>query len=109
MKRAAGCAALGALLLLCAATFAMRSMYIPGITFLVLGVGFAIWVTLATAGARLERESGPPTGGEVLDPLLKEPLRLRQMSKHRDGRRRVRVEIRFGRRGRRVIEGSRLV
>src|SRR3954449_6274798 len=51
----------------------------------------------------------PPPGGEVIDPLLKEPLRLGQMSKHRDGRRRVRVEIRFGRRGRRVIEGSRLV
>jgi uncharacterized protein (DUF58 family) len=130
VKRAAGSAALGVLLLLCAATFAMRSMYIPGITFLALGLGFAIWVTLASAGARLERESGPPTveedspwpmrmvvksgvipppGGEVIDPLLKEPLRLGQMSKHRDGRRRVRVEIRFGRRGRRIIEGSALV
>ena len=61
VKRAAGSAALGALLLLCAATFAMRSMYVPGITFLVLGLGFAIWVTLARgAPARLERESGRP-------------------------------------------------
>src|SRR5439155_26735175 len=101
MKRAAGSAAFGLVLLLCAATFAIRSMYIPGVTFLVLGVGFAIWVTLAAAGARLEREPGPPTveedapwplrivvtsgilpppGGEVVEPLLKAPLRLSQLS-----------------------------
>jgi uncharacterized protein (DUF58 family) len=130
MKRAAGSAALGALLLLCAATFAMRSMYIPGITFLALGVGFAIWVTLAMGGARLQREPGPatveedspwplrivvttglvpPPGGEVIEPLLKEPLRLAQMKAGRDGKRRVRVEVRFGRRGRREIQAARLV
>jgi uncharacterized protein (DUF58 family) len=105
-------------------------MYIPGITFLVLGVGFAIWVTLAAAGARLERESGPatveedqpwplrivvttgvvpPPGGDVIEPLLKKPLRLSQLSVGRDGKRRVRVEVRFSRRGRRPIETSRLV
>lgn len=130
MKRAAGSAALGAVLLLCAATFAMRSMYIPGITFLVLGAGFAIWVTLASAGARLEREPGPatveedspwplkivvttgivaPPGGEVIEPLLKQSLRLSQMSAGRDGKRRLRVEVRFSRRGRRLIEDARLV
>src|SRR4051812_48362853 len=130
MKRAAGSAALGAVLLLCAATFAMRSMYIPGITFLVLGAGFAIWVTLASAGARLERQPGPatveeeaawplkivvttgvvpPPGGEVVEPLLKTPLRLSQMSVGRDGKRRLRVEVRFSRRGRRVIEDARLI
>src|SRR3954447_19336287 len=130
MRRAAGSAALGAVLLLCAATFAIRSMYIPGVTFLVLGLGFAIWVTLATAGARLEREPGPatveedapwplrivvttgivpPPGGEVIEPLLKAPLRLSKMGVGRDGKRRVRVEVRFGRRGRRTIQGARLV
>jgi uncharacterized protein (DUF58 family) len=130
MRRAAGSAALGAVLLLCAATFAIRSMYIPGVTFLVLGVGFAIWVTLATAGAGLKREPGPatveedapwplrivvttgivpPPGGEVIEPLLKAPLRLSKMGVGRDGKRRVRVEVRFGRRGRRRIEGARLV
>ena len=130
MKRAAGSAALGVVLLLCAATFAMRSMYIPGITFVVLGVGFAIWVTLAAAGARLEREPGPatveedatwplkivvttgivpPPGGEVVEPLLKKPLRLAQMKPGRDGKRRLRVEVRFSRRGRRPIEEARLV
>jgi uncharacterized protein (DUF58 family) len=130
MRRAAGSAALGAVLLLCAATFAIRSMYIPGVTFLVLGLGFAIWVTLAMAGARLEREPGPatveedapwplrvavttgvvpPPGGEVSEPLLKAPLRLSKMGVGRDGKRRVRVEVRFGRRGRRTIQGARLV
>src|SRR4051794_1560950 len=105
-------------------------MYIPGVTFLVLGVGFAIWVTLAAGGAKLEREPGPatveedspwplrvvvttgvvpPPGGEVIEPLLKQPLRLSQMSLSRDGKRRVRVEVRFGRRGRRAIETARLV
>jgi uncharacterized protein (DUF58 family) len=116
--------------LLCAALFAMRSMYIPGITFLALGAGFAIWVTLAAAGARMERQPGPATveedspwplrivvstgimpapGGEVVEPLLKRPLRLSRMPMGRDGKRRLRVEVRFGRRGRRPIENARLV
>ena len=130
MKRAAGSAALGLLLLLCAATFAMRSLYIPGLAFLVLGAGFAAWVAGAARGARLLRESGPgtveedtpwplrivvrhgllpPPGGEVVEPLLREPLRLSRMPVGRDGHRRVRVEVRFGRRGRRSIEACRLI
>ena len=130
MRRAAGSAALGLVLLLCAATFAMRSMYIPGITFLVLGAGFAIWVTLAAAGAKLEREPGPamveedspwplrivvstgiipPPGGEIVESLLPRPLRLSQLKTGRDGKRRVRVDVRFGRRGRRVIEPAKLL
>jgi uncharacterized protein (DUF58 family) len=108
----------------------MRSMYIPGITFLALGLGFAIWVTLSAAGAKLEREPGPatveedalwplrivvttgivpPPGGEVVEPLLKQPLRLSQLTVGRDGKRRVRVEVRFGRRGRREIQSAQLV
>jgi uncharacterized protein (DUF58 family) len=108
----------------------MRSMYVPGVTFLALGVGFAIWVTLATGGAKLLREPGPatieedspwplrivvtpgivpPPGGEVVEPLLKKPLRLSQMKAGRDGKRRVRVEVRFGRRGRREIQAARLI
>lgn len=130
MRRALGCAALGTLLLLGAATFAVRSMYIPGIAFVLLGVGSAIWVTLASAGARLEREPGPaiveeeapwpmrivvtpgiipPPGGHVIEPLLNDPIRLSSMGTGRDRRRRVRVEIRFGRRGRRAVEAPRLV
>jgi uncharacterized protein (DUF58 family) len=130
VRRAAGSAALGLVLLLCAATFAMRSLYVPGMTFLALGACFAAWVALAARGARLEREIGPPTveeeapwplwivvrhgllpppGGEVIEPLLREPLRLARMPVGRDGNRRARVEVRFGRRGRRAIEESRLI
>ena len=130
MRRAAGSAALGAVLLLCAATFAIRSMYVPGIAFLVLGLGFAAWVTLASTGMLVELEPGPLTveedapwpmrivvrpglipapGGEVIEPLIGKPLRLGQMSVGRDRRRRVRVEVRFGRRGRRAVERPRLV
>jgi uncharacterized protein (DUF58 family) len=96
----------------------------------VLGAVFAGWVALAARGARLEREPGPatveeeapwplrivvhhgllpPPGGEIVEPLLREPLRLSRMPVGRDGSRRVRVEVRFGRRGRRKIEACRLV
>ena len=131
MKRAAGSAALGIILLLCAATFALRSMYVPGIAFVLLGAGFAIWVALATTAASLEREPGPatvqegapwpmrlvvttglvpPPGGELIDPLLEQHINLRAMRRARARRRRAtRVEIRFGRRGRRVLGTARLV
>ena len=108
----------------------MRSLYIPGLTFLVLGAGFAAWVSLAARGARLVREPGPATveeeapwplrivvyhgilpmpGGEVIEPLLPEPLRLSRMPVARDGNRRLRMEVRFGRRGRRKIQVSKLI
>jgi uncharacterized protein (DUF58 family) len=130
VKRAAGSAALGLLLLLCAATFAMRSLYVPGLALLVLGIGFACWVVLAAAGAKLEREPGPATveedapwamrivvrsglipapGGEIHEPLIAEPIPLRGMRSRADGTKRVRVEVRFARRGRRRIEPCRLV
>jgi uncharacterized protein (DUF58 family) len=110
--------------------FAIRSLYVPGITFLALGAFSAAWVALAGRGARLDREPGPatveedapwplrivvrhgllpPPGGEVIEPLLREPLRLGRMPVARDGNRRARVEVRFGRRGRRTIEDSRLI
>lgn len=116
--------------MLCAATFALRSMYIPGIAFVVLGVGFAIWVTLAAGGAGLEREPGPPTveedapwpmrllvtrglvpppGGELIDPLLDTAIALRSMRRAGRRTRAVRVELHFPRRGRRTIAGARLV
>lgn len=108
----------------------MRSLYVPGMTFLALGACFAAWVALAARGARLEREPGPPTveeeapwplrivvrhglvpppGGEVIEPLLPEPLRLARLPVGRDGKRRARLDVRFERRGRRTIEGCRLV
>jgi uncharacterized protein (DUF58 family) len=130
VRRAAGSAALGLVLLLCAAAFALRSLYIPGLAFFVLGAGFAAWVALSALGTRLEREPGPatveedapwplriivrpgllpPPGGEVIEPLLPKPLSLSSMPVSRKGERRVRVEVRFGRRGRRVMEDCRLV
>jgi uncharacterized protein (DUF58 family) len=51
----------------------------------------------------------PPPGGEIVETLLPRPLRLSQLKTGRDGRRRVRVEVRFGRRGRRQIEPARLL
>lgn len=130
MTRAAASAALGAALLLCAATFAMRSLYVPGIAFVVLGAGFAIWVTLAAGGARVERERGPatieegaawplglvvtrglvpPPAGELIDPLADAPIALSRLRRERGGKRRLATDIRFERRGRQVIAPARLV
>jgi uncharacterized protein (DUF58 family) len=130
VKRAAGSAALGSILLLCAATFAMRSFYVPALALIALGVAFAAWVALSASGATLEREPGPatveedapwplrlivrpgilpPPGGEVVEPLLPDPLRLSRMTLGPYGVRRARIEIRFSRRGRRRIEPCRLV
>jgi uncharacterized protein (DUF58 family) len=130
VSRAAGSAALGLVLLLCAATFALQSLYVPGLTLMALGGGFALWVALAGRGALLERELGPatveedapwpllivvrpgilpPPGGEIVEPLLPEPLRLARLSPAGSGVRRGRVVVRFARRGRRVLEPCRLV
>jgi uncharacterized protein (DUF58 family) len=130
VRRAAGSAALGIVLLLCAATFAMRSLYVPGIALVVLGGGFAAWVALAARRAVLLREPGPatveedapwplrivirpgilpPPGGEVIEPLLPDPVRLSRMPVGDKGVRRVRVEVRFRRRGRRRIEPCKLI
>jgi uncharacterized protein (DUF58 family) len=129
MKRAAGSAALGFVLLLAAATFAMKSLYVPGLTLLALGALFPAWVALAATGARLEREPGPPTveeearwplrvtikpgilpapGGDLVEPLLPEPISLSRIPAGRGGVRRARVDVRFGRRGRRRLEPCRL-
>jgi uncharacterized protein (DUF58 family) len=130
VSRAAGSAALGLVLTLCAATFALRSLYVPGLALMTLGGGFAAWVALAARGARLQREPGPPTveedtpwpllivvrpgilpapGGEVIEPLLREPLPLSRLSVGDLGVRRLRIGVRFERRGRRTLEPCRLV
>ena len=106
------------------------SLYVPGIAFLLLGVGLRVWVALAAArraarararpgdgrgGARRGRCGSssrpglvPPPGGELVEPLLRAAAPA-QMPTGRDGKRRVRVDVRFGRRGRRVLEPRRLV
>lgn len=130
MRRAAGCAALGLLLLVAAATFAMDSLYVPGLALAGLGGGSALWVWVAWSGATFQRDPGPATveenapwplrlrvghgvlpapGGEIVEPLLPQPIPLRSLAADSRGDRRMRVNVRFERRGRRRIEACRLV
>ncbi len=125
MSRAAGAAALGAVLIAAAAAFDTVSLYVPGVALAATALGSAVWVWLAAAGAALVRAPGPhtveeeqpyplrlelragvlpPPGGELTDPLLRAPIVLGFGAP-----RRVRVDVRFGRRGRRVLEPGALV
>ena len=119
MSRAAGAAALGAVFIAAAVTFDTASLYLPGVTLAALALGSGLWVLLAARGAglvhapgphtveeeqpyplRLEVRSGvlPPPGGELTDPLLARPVRIGLGAP-----RRVRIDVRFARRGRRVL------
>jgi uncharacterized protein (DUF58 family) len=123
--RAIATAALGVALCLAAATVDSASLYLPGVALVTLAVGATAWVLLAASGARLVRHRGPrtvleeepypvrielragrlpPPGGELLDPLLGWPVPVA-------GRwlRRVRINVRFTRRGRRRLEPGVLV
>ena len=125
MIRALATAALGVALCLAAATFDSASLYLPGVVLVLVTVAAAAWVVLAARGARVVRHTGPPTvveeepyplrvevragllpppGGELIEPLLGWPVPI-------GGRwsRRVRINVRFSRRGRRTLEPSRLV
>jgi uncharacterized protein (DUF58 family) len=123
--RALATALLGAGLCLCAATFDSASLYVPGVALLLLGVVAAAWVELAARGARLTRRPGPhtvveeepyplrielrsgslpPPGGELLEPLLPDPVPIAGRSS-----RRLRINVRFARRGRRMLEPGVLV
>ena len=125
MIRAAWAALLGVLLVLTAAGFDTASLYLPGIGLLLLAVGSALWVGLAAHGLAVERLPGPhtvqeeepyplrlelrpglvpPPRGELHDPLLREPVSLGGRSPGR-----VRIDVRFARRGRRRFEPGLLV
>ena len=125
MSRAAGAAALGVLMALVAAAFDTASLYLPGVALLVLALGSALWVSLATRAASVARLAGPHrveeeepyplrlelrTGllplpaGELRDPLLPRPVPLGGRAATR-----VRIEVRFARRGRRRLEPGALV
>jgi uncharacterized protein (DUF58 family) len=118
-------ALLGVALCLAGGTFDTASLYVPGVGLIVIAVGSAAWVVLAAKGAtvarvpgphtvmeeepyplRVEVKSGilPPPGGELLEPLLGWPVPIA-------GRwsRRLRINVRFSRRGRRVLEPDVLV
>ena len=115
----------GLALCLAAATFDRASLYVPGVALIAIAGGAAAWVALAASGAAIERRAGPhtvteeesyplrievrsgvlpPPGGELIEPLLGWPVPIA-------GRwsRRVRINVRFSRRGRRVLEPARLV
>ena len=113
-------ALLGVALCLAGGTFDSASLYVPGVGLIVLSVGSLVWVQLAARGATVQRVPGPhtvveeepyplrvevtsgvlpPPGGELLEPLLGWPVPVA-------GRwsRRLRINVRFSRRGRRVLE-----
>ena len=125
MNRAAATAGLGLAMCLAAATFDSPSLYLPGVALLGIAVTAVAWVWMAASGATLVRHPGPhavvegepyplrielragllpPPGGELLDPLLGWPVPI-------GGRwlRRVRINVRFTRRGRRRLEPGLLV
>src|SRR4051794_9222490 len=110
----------GAVLLAAAALFDAEALYVPGVALVVLALGACAWVLTGTLGTTVERmletrralEDEPVAvtvlarpgvtilpGTELVDPLLREPLLLRPAA----GIHRVRIEVRFSRRGRRVL------
>jgi uncharacterized protein (DUF58 family) len=125
VTRAAATAALGLALCLAGATFDIPSLYVPGVALGGLGLGAAIWVGLAAWGAGIRRSAGPatvieeepyplrlevrtgvlpPPGGHLDEPLLGWPVPI-------GGRwsRRIRINVRFSRRGRHRLEAATLV
>lgn len=119
-REALATALLGLVIGLIAAALDSSALYVPGIALLGLGLLAAGWVSLAARGASVSRALGPatvvedepyplrvemrtgllpPPGGALVEPLLPAPLAV-------TGRRsrRVRVDVRFARRGRRTLE-----
>ena len=125
MSRALRTVVFGALLCLVAGAFDLPSLYVPGAALMLIGAGAVVWVWLAAQGAGVVREAGPatvqedepyplrlrlrsgvlpPPAGELVEPLLGRALPAT------DARaKRVRVNVRFSRRGRRVLEPAQLV
>lgn len=117
-------ALLGAVLILCAGLLDAEPLYVAGAAFLVLALGAAVWVLAGARGIRATRTVGLtrameeqpvpvevvvtsprplPTGG-LIDPLLPAPAPLAT------GRRitRVRIDVRFARRGRKLLAPPRV-
>ena len=117
MLRPLATALLGVALCLAGGTFDIVSLYVPGVALLVLALAARGAVVDRRAGPhtvmeeepyplRVEVRSGalPPPGGELIEPLLGWPVSIA-------GRwsRRLRINVRFSRRGRRVLAPARLV
>ena len=126
MRSALGCAALGLLLLIVAGTFDAEPLYVTGAALVLLGTGAAGWIGLGAWGAQIERTIGkrsvveeeslpvrievtrgrlPLPPGWIDEALLPEPVRLSAGRSHA----RVRVDVTFGRRGRRTLPPPSLV
>src|ERR687884_386288 len=126
MRSALSCTGLGVLLLLVAGTFDAEPLYVTGSALILLGAGAAAWISAGAWGASISRSiakrsvveeervdvgigvSGgrlPLPPGWIDEPLLPEPVR------YKPGRRsaRVRVEVTFARRGRRLLPPPALV
>ena len=120
MTRAAGAAALGAALALTALLFDAASLWVPAVALIGVSAAAVTWVSLAATGAGLDRRAGPatieeeqpyplrielrhglvpPPGGELREPLLDAPVPLG--ARTAGG---LRIEVRFGRRGKRMLE-----
>jgi uncharacterized protein (DUF58 family) len=126
VRSAIGCASLGLLLLLVAGTFDAEPLYVTGSALALLGLGAIAWISAGAWGATVRRELDarsvveeqplsvrieatagrlPLPPGWIDEPLLPEPVRFAA------GRRRsrVRVEVTFARRGRRVLPPPALI
>jgi uncharacterized protein (DUF58 family) len=112
-------AALGALLVICGGLLDAEPLYVPGAAFLLLTLIALLWVSGGARGIRITRRVGarrvledepvavrlrvssprPLPTGALIDPLLPAPAPLAA------GRRatRVRMDVRFARRGRKVL------
>ena len=126
MRPALGVAGLGVLLVLVAGTFDAPALYVAAVAFIALGGGCAAWVWLAARGVRVRRTLGARRvveeepldvrvhvragrvglpGGWLQDAVLGDhpdlELGLRGL--------RVRINTRFGRRGRRVLPPARVI
>lgn len=119
MRGPAGTLGLGVALLLAAGVFDAEPLLAAGMALSLLGALAWAWVGAAASGATVQRELGatrvqeeepldarlevrspvPFPGGQLQEPLLDAPVALST------GRRaaRVRVQVRFGRRGRRIL------
>jgi len=126
MRPAAATALLGIGLLIVAATFDAEPIYVPGVGFLLLAAVSAAWVAAGARGVRIERSVSlrrvveeqpvrvdvvvtagrlPLPSGLIDDPLLPAPAPMAVGSR----RTRVRIDARFGRRGRRVLAAPRVI
>jgi uncharacterized protein (DUF58 family) len=126
VRPAATTALLATGLLAAAALFDAEPLYVPGVAFLLVAGGATAWVTATVRGVTIRRTVGTTLleedqplrvelvvatgtfslpGGEVEDPLLPGPASLRR----RPGGTRIHIDVRFARRGRKVLAPPRVV